>query len=70
MVSCTIVLRQVLGEWDLTLSLSEHYGSDAEPERFLGHYHYPLTGPEWDSDALTSVLSALRRWSDMTTPGH
>jgi hypothetical protein len=70
MITCTLVLRQVLGEWSLVVSLHEDHGFSGGPEASSGAYHYPLTASEWDADALSAVLSALRRWSDMTSRGH
>jgi len=66
MVSMTLVLRQTLGEWQLVATLTEHYGEGLEPAQSRTVWLSPLTGPEWDSDPLTAVLSALQRWSGMT----
>lgn len=70
MVSMTIVLRQSLGDWHLVATLTEHYGEGLEPAQSRTVWLSPLTGPEWDSDALTAVLSALQRWSGMTMEDH
>lgn len=70
MLSCTIVIRQVLGDWTIVATLQETYGEGLEPLQARSHYTFPLTGPEWDADPLGAVLSALGRWSGMTTEGH
>lgn len=66
MVQTTIHIRQVLGEWQLVATITEHYGQGLEPAQSRTVWLSPLTGPEWDSDPLTAVLSALQRWSGMT----
>ena len=66
MLSLTVVLRQDLGEWVLVATLTEHYGQGLEPCQSRAVWQSPLTGPEWDCDPLTAVLSALQRWSGMT----
>lgn len=66
MVSMTLVVRQVLGEWHLSAVLVESYGADAPADQSRTVWQAPLTGPEWDSDPLTAVLSAVARWSGMT----
>lgn len=66
MVSLNVHIRQDLGDWTLTAVLVEDYGQDLEPARSTTVWVSPLTGPEWDGDALTAVLSALARWSGMT----
>jgi len=70
MLSVTIHLRQILGEWQLVATLTEHYGQGLEPAVSRTVWLSPLTGPEWDSDPLTAVLSALQRWSGMTMEDH
>jgi hypothetical protein len=69
MVSCTLVVRQELGDWVVSVVLTEEYGEGFEPLKARAVYHYPLTASEWDADALGAVLSALHRWSVMTTQG-
>lgn len=66
MVSMTLHIRQVLGEWQLTATLWEHYGEGLEPDMSRAVWQSPLTGPEWDSDPLSAVLGAVARWSGMT----
>ena len=66
MLSLTIHVRQDLGEWVLHATLVRHSGSGFQPEISETSWQAPLTGPEWDSDDLTAVLSALGRWSGMT----
>jgi hypothetical protein len=66
MVSTTIHVRQVLGEWHLVATITEHYGKGLEPAVSRTVWLSPLTGPEWDSDPLSAVLSAIQRWSGMT----
>jgi len=66
MLSLNIHLRQDLGEWHLVAVLVEDFGKDLEPYKSTAVWQAPLTGPEWDSDALTAVLSALQRWSGVT----
>lgn len=66
MVSMTLVIRQVLGEWHLSAVLHETYGGDIPPDTSRTVWQSPLTGPEWDSDPLTAVLGAVARWSGMT----
>ena len=70
MVSMTLVVRQVLGEWHLTATLVETYGEDLEPFSGRAVWRSPLTGPEWDADPLSAVLSAVQRWSGMTMEDH
>lgn len=66
MVSMTLVVRQVLGEWHLSATLHETYAEDVPPVSGRTVWQSPLTGPEWDSDPLSAVLSAVARWSGMT----
>lgn len=66
MIALTIHVRQVLGEWQLSAVLTEDYGPGLEPSKSTAVWQSPLTGQEWDSDALAAVLSALARWSGMT----
>lgn len=63
MLSLNVHVRQVLGEWQVTAILVESFGESLEPEVATDAYTMPLTEREWDSDALTSTLSALARWS-------
>lgn len=70
MISMTLVLRQTLGDWHLVATITEHYGDGLEPDQSRTVWLSPLTGPEWDSDPLTAVLSALQRWSGMTMEDH
>lgn len=70
MIATTIHIRQVLGEWQLVATITEHYGDGLEPARSRTLWTSPLTPPEWDSDPLTAVLSALQRWSGMTMEDH
>lgn len=70
MVSLTVVVRQELGEWVVTATLVETYGQGLEPVKATAVSRLPLTGREWDSDPLWSVLSALGRWSGMTMEDH
>lgn len=70
MVTTTIHVRQVLGEWQLVATITEAYGQDLEPAQSRTVWISPLTGLEWDSDPLTAVLSALQRWSGMTMEDH
>jgi len=66
MIALTIHVRQVFGEWHLSAVLTEDYGAGLEPAKSTAVWQAPLTEPEWDSDALAAVLSALARWSGMT----
>lgn len=66
MLSLTIHVRQDLGEWSLSAVLVEEYGQGLEPCRSTAVWRSPLTGPEWDHDPLSAVLSAVARWSGMT----
>lgn len=66
MISLNVHVRQDLGEWRLTAVLVEEYGAGVEPCKSTAVWQSPLTGPEWDADPLTAVLSALARWSGMT----
>lgn len=66
MLSLTIHVRQTLGEWHLSAVLTEEYGEGLEPAKSTTVWIFPLTGPEWDSDPLSAVLSAVQRWSGMT----
>lgn len=67
MLSLTIHCVQILGEWKITATLCRRLGDGFPPEISSGEYHLPLTGGEWDSDDLTAVLSAIERWSGLTT---
>jgi len=66
MLSLTIHVRQEMGEWALQAVLVEEYGEGLEPVKATTVWRGPLTGPEWDADPLSSVLSAVARWSGMT----
>lgn len=66
MLSLTIHVRQDLGEWVLNATLVRDNGRGLEPEVSSTVWTAPLTEPEWDSDDLSAVLSALARWSGMT----
>ena len=66
MVSLNLHVRQELGEWVVTAVLVETYGNGIPPDASTAEYRYPLTDQEWDGDALSSVLSAVARWSGMT----
>lgn len=70
MISMTLVLRQSLGDWHLVATITEHYGEGLEPAQSRTVWLSPLTGPEWDADPLTAVLSALQRWSGLTMEDH
>lgn len=70
MVSLTLHVRQDLGEWHIVATLTEHYGAGLEPAQSRAVWTQPLTEREWDSDPLTSVLSAIARWSGMTMEDH
>jgi len=67
MVTMTVHLRQELGEWHLSAVVTEHYGAGLEPAKATAVWTSPLTGLEWDLDALAAALLALRRWSELTT---
>jgi hypothetical protein len=69
MLSLNLHVRQVLGQWEISAVLVRDLGSGFEPEVSQGVSSLPLTGPEWDYDDLTAVLSAVARWSGMTTDG-
>lgn len=69
MLSLNLHVRQVLGEWHCTAVLVRDLGDGFQPEVSHGSYVMPLTGPEWDEDDLTAVLSAVARWSGMTSDG-
>jgi hypothetical protein len=66
MVSCTLHLRQDLGEWVLKVVVTEDYQGTAEPLQGTAVWRAPLTATEWDGDVLSAVLSALHRWVEMT----
>lgn len=66
MVSLNLHLRQELGEWVVTAVLIQTYGNGVPPDKSVAEYRYPLTEQEWDEDVLSSVLSAVARWSGMT----
>jgi hypothetical protein len=67
MVTMTVHLRQDLAEWHLSAVVTEHHGDGIEPTKATAVWTSPLTGPEWDLDALAAALLALRRWSELTT---
>lgn len=66
MLSLNLHVRQVLGEWHISAVLVRDLGQGFQPEVSQGVSHLALTGPEWDADDLTAVLSAVARWSGMT----
>lgn len=66
MLSLNLHVRQELGEWSITATLVRDLGQGFIPEVSTGVCRLPLTGPEWDEDDLTSVLSAVQRWSVVT----
>lgn len=63
MISLNLHVRQDLGQWTCTAVLVQDHGRGLEPEVSTSNYTMPLTGPEWDDDALSAVLSAVARWS-------
>lgn len=67
MMTLNVHLRQDLGDWTLIAVLVEDHGAGCERYESRTVWTAPLTGPEWDGDALSAVLSALRRWSEVTT---
>lgn len=69
MLSLTIHLTQVLGEWQVHATLCRDLGRGLPPEVSTGDRSLPLTDPEWDADDLTAVLSAIQRWSGLTMEG-
>lgn len=69
MLSLTLHVVQVLGEWQVRATIVRSCGSGLEPEVSSGSSSLPLTGLEWDSDDLTAVLSAVTRWSGLTMEG-
>lgn len=66
MLSLNLHVRQVLGEWQCSAVLVRDLGEGFAPEVSHGTYTLPLTGPEWDEDDLSAVLSAVQRWSVVT----
>jgi hypothetical protein len=70
MLSLNLHVRQVLGEWHITATLVRSLGEGYEPEMSSGSCQLALTGPEWDYDDLTAVLSAVSRWSGVTMAGQ
>lgn len=66
MLSLNLHVRQVLGQWEISAVLVRDLGANFEPEVSQGVSSMPLTGPEWDADDLTAVLSAVARWSGVT----
>jgi hypothetical protein len=69
MLSLTLHVVQVLGEWQVRATLCRSLGENMEPEVSAGSSSLPLTGLEWDSDDLSAVLSAVQRWSGLTMEG-
>jgi len=69
MLSLTLHVVQVLGEWQVRATVSRSVGEGSPPEVSTGSSSLPLTGLEWDSDDLTAVLSAVQRWSGLTMEG-
>ncbi len=70
MLSLTIHCVQILGEWKINATLCRDLGTGLPPEISSGESHLPLTGWEWDADDLSAVLSAIQRWSGLTTDGE
>jgi hypothetical protein len=66
MLSLNLHVRQELGEWAISATLVRDLGRGFQPEVSQGVCRLPLTGPEWDEDDLTAVLSAVQRWSVVT----
>lgn len=66
MLSLTLHVRQVLGEWQVNATLVRNLGKGIPPEVSTGVCSLPLTDPEWDEDDLSAVLSAVQRWSVVT----
>jgi hypothetical protein len=66
MITMTLTVRQILGEWQLKAVLTESYGPGIPSARSTAVWQAPLTEREWSDDALGSVLSAVARWSGMT----
>lgn len=69
MLSLNLHVRQVLGEWQCTAVLVRDVGEGFSPEVSTGSCTLPLTGQEWDLDDLSAVLSAVQRWSGVTSEG-
>ncbi len=70
MLSLTVHCVQILGEWKINATLCRDLGEGTPPEVSTGESHLPLTEREWDADDLTAVLSAIQRWSGLTTDGE
>lgn len=70
MLTLNVHLRQDLGEWTLVGVLVEDHGPGVERFESRTVWKAPLTASEWDGDPLSAVLSALRRWSDLTSDQH
>ena len=66
MLSLTLHCVQVMGEWQIRATLVRDLGKGFQPEVAWGSSSLALTGEEWDTDDLTAVLSAVRRWSEVT----
>ena len=66
MITLNVHVRQDLGEWVVQAILTEDHGPGFQPERSTAVWRAPLTASEWDADALSAVLSALTRWSEVT----
>lgn len=69
MLTLTLHVVQVLGEWQVRATVCRSLGANLEPEVSTGSSSLPLTGLEWDADDLTAVLSAVSRWSGLTMEG-
>jgi hypothetical protein len=68
MVTATVHVRQVLCDWQVSVVITEHYGSGLLPATSKAVYTLPLTQEELEGDPLASVLSAVARWADEASP--
>lgn len=70
MLSLTLHIVQSMGEWHFRATLVRDLGSGFTPEVTQAALVLPMLDREYDEDDLSAVLSALARWSGMTSEDH
>lgn len=70
MLSLTLHVVQSLGYWHVRATLVRDLGAGFTPEITGASVELPMTTLEYDADDLTAVLSAIARWSGMTSDSN
>lgn len=67
MLSLTLHIVQSMGTWHVRATLVRDLGTGFTPEVAGATLVLPMLDREYDEDDLSAVLSALARWSGMTS---